>query len=154
MLSATLLPTLQACDHFIHEGNIPEPQGHLCIRHDVSVHPHTPKFWAQAASVVASGEGDCVPRCLQGIVPHVVAAGKAVALLRAHRQSSASVAKALHQSSAHADISHRCLLLPMHCTCARSTFALLLGQLPTRAECAHTLCALLACQPSLQPAAL
>ena len=107
MVAASLLPTLQAFDHFVHEGSIPEPQGHLCVRHDMSVHPHTPRFWANAASVVASSEGDCVPRCLQGIVPHVVAAGKAVALLRAHRQTHSSVAESLQSARSWGNISDR-----------------------------------------------
>jgi hypothetical protein len=92
LLSVALAPTLQAFDHFVLEGHLPEPHDHVCIRFDASVHPHAPRFWATAAWVPTAQGAECVPKCLEDVVAHVVAAGKSVALLRAHRQTSDEIA--------------------------------------------------------------
>lgn len=108
LLAATLRPTLESFERLIFAGELPEQQGHLCVRHDASVHPHAPHFWSTAVCVFTLPDASTVPKCLEAVAGDVVAAGKSVALLRAHRATSTEVACALSADSSAGGVVGKC----------------------------------------------
>jgi hypothetical protein len=108
LLTATLRPTLESFERLVFSGELPEQQGALCVRHDASVHPHAPHFWSTAVSVLTLPDASTVPKCLEAVVGAVVAAGKSVALLRAHSAISTEVGCALSAASSVGGLVDRC----------------------------------------------
>lgn len=108
LLSSVIQPTLDAFEDLCTEGALPGAHEHLCVGFDGNVDARAPQFWQTACWRVQAHGQPVAPSLLAPVVEQVVAAGKSVALLRAHRGRSRVVAQVLDTTAAQDGLMSRC----------------------------------------------